>query len=55
MQEHDITVQIEVRAKINTLNLQKKAVSKFANLVRVHENKWTLMLTKRSPHASRLL
>ena len=28
----------------------KKAVSKFADLVRAGKNKWTLMLTKRSAH-----
>ena len=44
-----------MHAKIGTLNLQKKAVSKLADLVRVHKNKCTPMLTKRSAHATWLV
>ena len=35
MPEHDINVQKEVLAKIGTLNLQKKALSKFSALPNV--------------------
>ena len=48
----------KVHAKLGTLNVQKstrKAVSKFADLIRVHKNKCTLMLTKRSAHATWLV
>ena len=55
MKEHEITVQKEVRAKIDTLNVQKKAVLKFAYIVGVHKSKWTLILTKRSAHVAWLL
>ena len=35
----------KLRTKIGKLNLQKKAVPKFADLVCGHKNKWPLMLT----------
>ena len=57
-----------MRTKIGTLNAQKKytqksahqickkkAVAKFADLVRVHKNKWILMQTKCSAHTAWLL
>ena len=41
-----------LHCKNRNLNVQKKAVPKFADLVRVHKNRWTLMLTERSAHAA---
>ena len=35
--------------------MQKKAVSKFADLIRVDKNKWTPILTERSVHAAWLV
>ena len=52
---HAKSLQSKSIAKIGSLNLHKKAVSKFADLVRVHKNKWTLMQTKCSAHTAWLL